>query len=338
MPTPTASDDHAGRSPARLDAPATRRRPRALATRRRRGGRPSAGCRQHERDGANRDTRPRRPQPDRGARRRAARGHRPPVLSRRALPAPATARAGARRARAPLRGGRRRRRAARGRRRGRGRQELERERHRRSLRRRLSKVGAYATTFAGTENPTPIARRSGETLFGAQRAWSGGGDGVRGVDSGTRRCGAQAVEEIARSPRCTRRSSPQPTPAGYAWLDVGCGTELAFLAAATGAKVTGRDLARARRDGGRQAAERGLDIPFEVGEDESLPYKDAGFDVVTSSVGAIFAPDQRAPPTWPASAHRGASDLTAWTWTAGSATSSARPLYPPPPPGSGSST
>jgi len=78
-----------------------------------------------------------------------------------------------------------------------------------------------------------------------------------------------------------------------AWLDVGSGTgELAFLAAATGASVRGCDLSPVLVETAkRQAAERGLEIPFEVGDAESLPYDDGSFDVVSSSVGAIFAPD-----------------------------------------------
>jgi SAM-dependent methyltransferase len=77
------------------------------------------------------------------------------------------------------------------------------------------------------------------------------------------------------------------------WLDVGCGTgELTFLAAASGASVTGCDLSPTLVDTAkRQAAERSLEIPFEVGDVEELPYDDASFDVVSSSVGAIFAPD-----------------------------------------------
>ena len=80
---------------------------------------------------------------------------------------------------------------------------------------------------------------------------------------------------------------------GDAWLDVGCGTgELAFRASATGADVTGCDLAPALVETARrQAAERRLEIPFEVADCENLPYADASFDIITSSVGAIFAPD-----------------------------------------------
>lgn len=80
---------------------------------------------------------------------------------------------------------------------------------------------------------------------------------------------------------------------GDAWLDVGSGTgELAFIATATGASVRGCDLSPTLVETAkRQAAERGLEIPFEVGDVENLPFGDGSFDVVSSSVGAIFAPD-----------------------------------------------
>jgi SAM-dependent methyltransferase len=80
---------------------------------------------------------------------------------------------------------------------------------------------------------------------------------------------------------------------GDVWLDVACGTgELAFRAVGSGASVGGCDLAPALVETARrQAAERGLSIPFEVADCENLPYADGSYDVVTSSVGAIFAPD-----------------------------------------------
>ncbi len=80
---------------------------------------------------------------------------------------------------------------------------------------------------------------------------------------------------------------------GELWLDVGCGTgELAFLATRTGATIRGADLSPALVETAkRQAAERGHALEFEVADVEALPYVNATFDIVTSSVGAIFAPD-----------------------------------------------
>src|SRR4028118_215537 len=41
-----------------------------------------------------------------------------------------------------------------------------------------------------------------------------------------------------------------------------------------------------------RAAAEGLEIAFEVGDAENLPYPDASYDVVLSTVGVMFAPDQ----------------------------------------------
>lgn len=75
-------------------------------------------------------------------------------------------------------------------------------------------------------------------------------------------------------------------------VDVGCGTGNAtLLAAARGARVTGVDpaprlLAVARE----QAAARGLDATFALGDAGSLPLEDGAADVVLSVFGVIFAP------------------------------------------------
>lgn len=80
---------------------------------------------------------------------------------------------------------------------------------------------------------------------------------------------------------------------GERMLDVGCGTgELAILASRTGAEVIGSDLAPALVETARrQAGEQGRSIVFDVADCEALPYEDASFDIVTSTLGAIFAPD-----------------------------------------------
>ncbi len=76
-------------------------------------------------------------------------------------------------------------------------------------------------------------------------------------------------------------------------LDVACGTgNLAIPAARKGAQVTGVDiatnlLAQARA----RAAAEGLQITFEEGDAEHLPFPDARFDVVMSMFGAMFAPN-----------------------------------------------
>lgn len=79
---------------------------------------------------------------------------------------------------------------------------------------------------------------------------------------------------------------------GTRLLDVGCGAgQLALIAARAGAAVTGCDIATNWLEQARKrAAEEGLDIIFEEGDAESLPYRDGQFDAVTSLVGAMFAP------------------------------------------------
>ena len=83
---------------------------------------------------------------------------------------------------------------------------------------------------------------------------------------------------------------------GEDWLDVATGTgAVACRAARRGAVVTGQDLAPGLIQTARRlAAAEHLDIRFEVGDVEELPYADASFDVVSSAQGAVFAPDHRA--------------------------------------------
>jgi ubiquinone/menaquinone biosynthesis C-methylase UbiE len=108
---------------------------------------------------------------------------------------------------------------------------------------------------------------------------------------------------------------------GDRWLDVGCGTgELAFMAAETGAEVTGLDLSPTLIETARrQAAERSASSRFEVGDVEALGYPDESFDIVTSSVGAIFAPNHDLVASELARVCRagGRLALTAWATDAG---------------------
>src|SRR5215471_10046403 len=81
-------------------------------------------------------------------------------------------------------------------------------------------------------------------------------------------------------------------PAGCQLLDVACGSgQLALLAARDGINVTGVDIAPnlVQRAQARADAE-GLAARFMEGDAEALPFEDASFDVVTSLIGAMFAP------------------------------------------------
>jgi SAM-dependent methyltransferase len=75
-------------------------------------------------------------------------------------------------------------------------------------------------------------------------------------------------------------------------LDVACGTgNLAIPAARKQARVTGVDIATNLLSQARQRAKAlGLQITFEEGDAEQLPFPDEHFDLVMSMFGAMFAP------------------------------------------------
>ena len=79
---------------------------------------------------------------------------------------------------------------------------------------------------------------------------------------------------------------------GMKVLDVACGTgNLSLPAARLGASVTGVDIAPNLLEQARAKAEaEGLNIQFDEGDAEALPYEDASFDAVVTMYGAMFAP------------------------------------------------
>jgi len=83
---------------------------------------------------------------------------------------------------------------------------------------------------------------------------------------------------------------------GQRVLDVAAGTgNTAIRAAECGARVVASDLTPENFEAGRrEAAARGLELEWMEADAESLPFGDGDFDVVTSSLGAIFALDHRA--------------------------------------------
>ena len=130
--------------------------------------------------------------------------------------------------------------------------------------------------------------------------------------------------------------------AGEQWLDLGCGVgDVAFYAARAGATVTGSDLSPTLIETARRRAEEaGLDLTLEVGDAQDLPYADAAFDVVSSSVGVIFAPDHERVASELARVCRpgGRIGLTAWRRDSGVGAMFATmaPFMPAPPAGAGS--
>lgn len=79
---------------------------------------------------------------------------------------------------------------------------------------------------------------------------------------------------------------------GSRLLDVGCGSgQLALMAAKDGLEVTGVDIAGNWVERARARAQaEGLRARFEEADAEALPFEDASFDVVSSLIGAMFAP------------------------------------------------
>lgn len=75
-------------------------------------------------------------------------------------------------------------------------------------------------------------------------------------------------------------------------LDVACGAgQTAIPMSRAGAKVTGIDIATNLIEKARARAQREkLDVRFDDGDAEMLPYPDGSFDLVVSLIGAMFAP------------------------------------------------
>ena len=83
---------------------------------------------------------------------------------------------------------------------------------------------------------------------------------------------------------------------GQRVLDVAAGTgNVAIRAAEAGAGIVASDLTpESLAAGAREAGDRGVDVEWVVADAQALPFADGEFDVVTSSFGAMFAPDHRA--------------------------------------------
>ena len=84
---------------------------------------------------------------------------------------------------------------------------------------------------------------------------------------------------------------------GVRLLDVGTGSggSVAIPAAQRGAEVVGADITDAWFDAARRRAQQaGVELEWVVGDAVELPAEDASFDVVASTFGHMFAPDQQA--------------------------------------------
>src|SRR5215212_319576 len=127
--------------------------------------------------------------------------------------------------------------------------------------------------------------------------------------------------------------------AGDRVLDVAAGTGNASLpAAATGAKVTASELTPELFEAGRaRAAEAGVELEWAEADAESLPFEDGSFDVVMSSIGAMFAPHHQAVADELVRVCRPGGTIGMLNWTPegmiGALFRVMGPFAPPPPPG-----
>jgi ubiquinone/menaquinone biosynthesis C-methylase UbiE len=101
-----------------------------------------------------------------------------------------------------------------------------------------------------------------------------------------------AVQDVVVSELLARAADVH---SGYRVLDVAAGTGNTALAAARrGARVTATDLVPSMlQTASRRAAAEGLELEVQVADALELPFEDDTFDVVLSSFGAMYAPDQK---------------------------------------------
>jgi SAM-dependent methyltransferase len=126
---------------------------------------------------------------------------------------------------------------------------------------------------------------------------------------------------------------------GMRVLDVAAGTGNASIPAAqTGADVTASDLTPELLEAGRQRAEaEGLTLDWAQADAEHLPFEDESFDVVMSSIGAMFAPHHQDVADELVRVCRPGGTIGLMSWTPegmiGAFFRTMGPFAPPPPPG-----
>ena len=127
--------------------------------------------------------------------------------------------------------------------------------------------------------------------------------------------------------------------AGMRVLDVAAGTGNASIPAAlTGAEVVASDLTPELLEAGRRRAEaQGATLEFREADAEHLPFEDASFDVVMSSIGAMFAPHHQEVADEFVRVCRPGGTIGLLSWTPegmiGALFRTMGPFAPPPPPG-----
>src|SRR4029077_16930068 len=95
---------------------------------------------------------------------------------------------------------------------------------------------------------------------------------------------------------------------------------LAIPVARRGAVVTGVDIAPNLLEQARERAKReAVEVTFDEGDAEELPYGDASFDLVISMFGAMFAPRRELVATELMRICRPGGPIAMANWTAGAA-------------------
>jgi SAM-dependent methyltransferase len=122
-------------------------------------------------------------------------------------------------------------------------------------------------------------------------------------------------------------------------LDVAAGSgNAAIPAAVAGASVVASDLTPELFEAGREAAAaRGVELEWQQGDAEALPYEDGAFDTVISCVGVMFAPHHQASADELVRVVRPGGTIGLLSWTPegfiGQMFATMKPYAPPPPPG-----
>ena len=126
---------------------------------------------------------------------------------------------------------------------------------------------------------------------------------------------------------------------GQRVLDVAAGTGNASLhAAKRGAEVVASDLTPSLLEAGRKRADaEGLELDWVEADAEDLPFPDEDFDVVMSSIGAMFAPHHQVVADELVRVCKPGGRIGLLSWTPegmlGALFRTMGPFAPPPPPG-----